>query len=125
MQDLRVRPALLVEDVTVANQHHAAGGFLLFVGGARVLQRLGEALNREWVRRRRFELVNRPEGADLIPNRMSGAPGIRLGNVILMAGVPHITAGMLDALTGELEGGAPERSAAYTPKACTYLPLRK
>jgi molybdopterin-biosynthesis enzyme MoeA-like protein len=24
-----------------------------------------------------------------------------------MAGVPHITAGMLDALTGELEGGAP------------------
>ena len=48
-----------------------------------------------------------PEGADLIPNRMSGAPGIRRGNVILMAGVPHITAGMLDALTGELEGGAP------------------
>ena len=38
---------------------------------------------------------------------MSGAPGIRRGNVILMAGVPHITAGMLDALTGELEGGAP------------------
>jgi molybdopterin-biosynthesis enzyme MoeA-like protein len=24
-----------------------------------------------------------------------------------MAGVPHITAGMLDALTGQLEGGAP------------------
>ena len=29
-------------------------------------QRLGEALNREWVRRRRFELVNRAEGADLV-----------------------------------------------------------
>src|SRR3546814_2580705 len=26
---------------------------------------------------------------------------------ILMAGVPHITAGMLDALTGALEGGKP------------------
>ena len=38
---------------------------------------------------------------------MSGAPGIRIGNVFLMAGVPHITAGMLDALTGALEGGAP------------------
>ena len=48
-----------------------------------------------------------PEGADLIPNRMSGAPGIKIGNVMLMAGVPHITAGMLDALTGTLEGGAP------------------
>ena len=48
-----------------------------------------------------------PEGAQLIPNRMSGAPGIKLGNIHLMAGVPHITAGMLDALTGTLEGGAP------------------
>jgi molybdenum cofactor synthesis domain-containing protein len=55
----------------------------------------------------RLRMARVPEGADLIPNRMSGAPGIQRGNVILMAGVPHITAGMLDALTGELEGGAP------------------
>jgi len=55
----------------------------------------------------RLRMARVPEGADLIPNRMSGAPGIRLGNLFLMAGVPHITAGMLDALTGELEGGAP------------------
>ena len=48
-----------------------------------------------------------PDGAELIPNRMSGAPGIRVGNLFLMAGVPHITAGMLDALTGTLEGGRP------------------
>ena len=48
-----------------------------------------------------------PDGAQLIPNRMSGAPGIQIGNVFLMAGVPSITAGMLDALTGELEGGLP------------------
>ena len=48
-----------------------------------------------------------PEGASLIENRMSGAPGIHIGNVFVMAGVPHITAGMLDALTGTLEGGAP------------------
>jgi molybdopterin-biosynthesis enzyme MoeA-like protein len=38
---------------------------------------------------------------------VSGAPGIRVGNIIIMAGVPHITAGMLDALTGTLEGGHP------------------
>ena len=55
----------------------------------------------------RLRMARVPEGAELIPNRMSGAPGIRRGNVILMAGVPHITAGMLDALTGQLEGGAP------------------
>ena len=48
-----------------------------------------------------------PDGADLIPNRMAGAPGIRHGNIFIMAGVPSITAGMLDALTGSLEGGLP------------------
>ena len=55
----------------------------------------------------RLRMARTPEGADLIPNRMSGAPGIKIGNVHLMAGVPHITAQMLDALTGTLEGGAP------------------
>ncbi len=53
----------------------------------------------------RLRMARVPAGAELIPNRMSGAPGIQIGNVFLMAGVPSITAGMLDALTGELEGG--------------------
>jgi len=55
----------------------------------------------------RLRMARVPTGADLIPNRMSGAPGIRIGNLFVMAGVPHITAGMIDSLTGELEGGAP------------------
>jgi molybdenum cofactor synthesis domain-containing protein len=55
----------------------------------------------------RLRMARVPEGADLIENRMSGAPGIRIGNLFLMAGVPHITAQMLDALTGTLEGGLP------------------
>lgn len=55
----------------------------------------------------RKRMARVPEGADLIENRMSGAPGIRIGNIFVMAGVPHITAGMLDALTGTLEGGRP------------------
>jgi molybdenum cofactor synthesis domain-containing protein len=55
----------------------------------------------------RLRMARVPEGAELIPNHKSGAPGIRHGNIFVMAGVPHITAGMLDALTGELEGGAP------------------
>ncbi len=55
----------------------------------------------------RLRMARVPEGADLIENRMSGAPGIRIGNIFIMAGVPHITAGMLDALTGTLEGGQP------------------
>jgi molybdenum cofactor synthesis domain-containing protein len=55
----------------------------------------------------RLRMARVPEGATLIENRMSGAPGIRHGNVFIMAGVPHITAMMLDALSGTLEGGAP------------------
>jgi len=55
----------------------------------------------------RLRMARVPEGAGLIPNRWSGAPGIRHGNLFIMAGVPTITAGMLDALTGTLEGGEP------------------
>ncbi len=55
----------------------------------------------------RARMARVPAGAGLIPNRVSGAPGIHVGNIFIMAGVPHITAGMLDALTGTLEGGRP------------------
>jgi molybdenum cofactor synthesis domain-containing protein len=55
----------------------------------------------------RLRMARVPDGAELIPNRLSGAPGIKIGNIFIMAGVPHITAGMLDALTGTLEGGQP------------------
>ena len=68
----------------------------------------------------RLRMARVPEGAELIPNRMSGAPGIRIGNLFLMAGVPHITAQMLDALTGTLEGGRPLVSVtigAFAPES--------
>lgn len=55
----------------------------------------------------RLRMARVPDGATLIENRMSGAPGIRHGNIFIMAGVPHITAGMLEYLTGTLEGGLP------------------
>lgn len=68
----------------------------------------------------RLRMARVPAGADLIPNRMSGAPGIRIDNMFVMAGVPHITAGMLDALSGQLEGGAPlvaETIGAWVPES--------
>ena len=55
----------------------------------------------------RARMARVPAGASLIVNKVSGAPGIRWGNIFIMAGVPHITAGMLDALTGTLQGGRP------------------
>ena len=68
----------------------------------------------------RLRMARVPEGAELIENRMSGAPGIRLGNLFLMAGVPHITAGMVDGLGGTLEGGRPLVSVtvgAFAPES--------
>ena len=68
----------------------------------------------------RLRMARVPEGAELIENNMSGAPGIRIGNLFLMAGVPHITAGMLDALSGKLEGGRPLVSVtvgAFAPES--------
>jgi len=59
----------------------------------------------------RLRMARTPDGASLIVNERSGAPGIRIGNIFILAGVPHIAAAMLDSLTGKLEGGRPLVSA--------------
>ena len=48
-----------------------------------------------------------PQGAELIVNRISGAPGFSIGNVHVMAGVPAIFVAMLDAVLPQLEAGRP------------------
>ena len=55
----------------------------------------------------RLRMARVPEGAELIPNPSSGAPGIKIGNIYILAGVPHIAASMLQALDGTLQGGRP------------------
>ena len=53
----------------------------------------------------RLRMARTPQGAELIENPYSGAPGIRVGNVFILAGVPAIAASMLEGLTGKLKGG--------------------
>ena len=65
----------------------------------------------------RLRMARVPEGAELIPNANSGAPGVRIGNVHILAGVPHIAAAMLEALTGKLEGGRPVLSVTVGARA--------
>ena len=55
----------------------------------------------------RLRMARVPQGAELIENKMSGAPGIRIGNIFILAGVPHIATLMLEALSGTIEGGRP------------------
>jgi len=65
----------------------------------------------------RLRMARTPEGAELLRNPSSGAPGIRMNNVYIMAGVPHIAASMLAALTGKLEGGRPVVSITVGARA--------
>jgi molybdenum cofactor synthesis domain-containing protein len=53
----------------------------------------------------RMRMARIPEGAQLIPNRVSGAPGFWIGNVITMAGVPAIMQAMLDEVAPKLKTG--------------------
>ena len=65
----------------------------------------------------RLRMARVPEGAELIPNPTSGAPGIRMGNVFILAGVPNIAASMLEGLSGTLEGGRPVVSVTVGARA--------
>ncbi len=65
----------------------------------------------------RLRMARVPEGADLLVNPSSGAPGVRIGNVHILAGVPGIAASMLEALTGKLEGGLPVVSVTVGARA--------
>jgi molybdopterin-biosynthesis enzyme MoeA-like protein len=63
--------------------------------------------DRGGVNEARLRMARVPAGAELIENLYSGAPGVRIGNVFILAGVPRIAAMMLDSLVGKLEGGRP------------------
>lgn len=53
----------------------------------------------------RQRMARIPEGADLIENKVSKAPGFRIGNVHVMAGVPAIMQAMMDAVAPTLQTG--------------------
>lgn len=53
----------------------------------------------------RLRMARIPHGADLVANKVSKAPGFRIGNVIVMAGVPSIMQAMLDEVGPTLRTG--------------------
>ncbi len=68
---------------------------------ALLLQRIAEKdLNQA-----RLRMARIPAGAELIVNKVSSAPGFRLGNVFVMAGVPSIMQAMLDEVAPTLKTG--------------------
>jgi len=72
----------------------------------RALAVMGERYKPDELTPARRRMARIPEGADLVDNPVSKAPGFRIGNVIVMAGVPSVMQAMLDnAITG-VKGGA-------------------
>ena len=55
----------------------------------------------------RLRMARMPAGAELVENPVSKAPGYRLENVYVMAGVPVIMQSMFDSLRHQLAGGKP------------------
>lgn len=75
----------------------------------------GDALNPA-----RLRMARVPEGAGLIENPVSKAPGIKIGNVYVMAGIPKIMQAQFLSIRHELVGGPPIRSrsrAVHLPES--------
>jgi molybdenum cofactor synthesis domain-containing protein len=102
------------DDITAATMAKAFGVRLLrhpeAVERIRVqCERAGIELNEA-----RLRMANIPEGAELVENTVSGAPGFRMENVYVLAGVPMIVEAMFASLRHELTGGAPVMSRALS-----------
>jgi molybdenum cofactor synthesis domain-containing protein len=68
----------------------------------------------ERINEARMSMADTPEGAELIDNPISVAPGFRVDNVYVLPGVPKIMQAMFDGLLPTLTGGARVLSRAIT-----------
>jgi len=67
----------------------------------------------------RLRMAHTPEGASLIENKVSRAPGFRMENVYVMAGIPAVMRAMFEAAVPTLKTGPTVRSrsiATFTPE---------
>ncbi len=62
----------------------------------------------------RLKMADVPQGATLIPNSISAAPGFVIGNVHVMAGIPNIMQAMLATILPTLRGGRRMESISIT-----------
>jgi len=135
LREARVIPDIedtIVETVRVLSKHHA---YVFTTGGIgpthdditslSVAKAFGVALLRHPEAQRilaghypnpadrtaaRMKMADIPDGATLVENPVSGAPGFRLQNVFVLAGVPKIMQAMLDSIVPTLKGGRPVQS---------------
>ncbi len=80
----------------------------------------------EKVNAARMRMADTPEGAELIDNPVSVAPGFRVENVYVLPGVPKIMQAMFHGLKARLKGGDAVRSrtiVTFAPEGEVAEPL--
>jgi molybdenum cofactor synthesis domain-containing protein len=138
MMEARVVPDIEAEIVDAVNACRAKHAYVFTTGGigpthdditsaciarafGRRFERNAEAERRllayyppERVNAERMSMADMPEGAELIDNPVSVAPGFRIENVFVLPGVPKIMQAMVSELLPKLKGGAAMRSRTLT-----------
>ena len=112
------------DDITAASIAKAFGVALLRDPEAEA--KLRRHYRSDEVNAARLKMADVPEGATLIDNPVSAAPGVQMGNVFVLPGVPAIMRAMFDGLRHRLHGGAPMRArtlSAFTTEGRIAAPL--
>jgi molybdenum cofactor synthesis domain-containing protein len=141
LQEVRVVRDVEAEIVTAVNELRAHYAYVFTTGGigpthddvttdaiarafgveADIDPRAVEAMRKGYGEREltpaRLRMARIPQGADLVDNPVSRAPGFMLGNVIVMAGIPRIMQVMLDAVAPRLKKGRPMLSRSVRIEA--------
>ncbi|WP_111735421.1 competence/damage-inducible protein A [Roseovarius amoyensis] len=115
------------DDITADNVARALGAPIGVRDDARALLEAHYARTGQKLNEARLRMARIPDGAELIDNPISIAPGFSLKNVHVMAGVPAIFEAMLQGLLPRLTGGAPVLSQSLTvmrPEGDVAAPLR-
>ncbi len=93
------------DDITAQCIANAFGVPLILNEEARALMAAHYAKTGRELNAARLRMAHTPEGATLIYNPVSTAPGFKIENVYVMAGVPVVMQAMLDGLKSGLVGG--------------------
>ena len=93
------------DDITAASVAVAFGLPLIF--NEEAVARMREHYSAGQLNEARLRMARTPEGVALIDNPVSMAPGFRVENVYVFAGVPRIMQAMFENVAGELAGGTP------------------
>ena len=112
------------DDITAAAIANAFG--VRLVRNAEVVRLLAARHRSADVNEARLKMADIPEGAALIANPVSRAPGFQIENVFVMAGVPEIMRAMFDGFRHRLAGGRPIASrtiGAFTSESSVAMQL--